>query len=391
MSMYPFAMWDSPDRSVHSSMTRRNALKLARQGDARAIAILMNQSLRTKGITVDATFNEGCLWIVLEGNPTPRQRDMVRFVYSGITRLNIPSLKLVRIYGVRSGQPAPVWSEDIIFGSGRSESSPSKFSGSVPDKAKPIEPSSSVPSRAPLTEPAPPDRFTPPQPDMTSTTPAQRFATASLSDVLTSRTIATPERATSESVTAAETGIRHRVRMPVPLTQPVASQLRLMSLLKVLTTVTILVAGGSLVQLVDQLSQVQNLEDALLKVVGGAVMLIVAVVALCALFHRNGIHLHPKYAQAAYIRLGLAFLVNVGCALLLLIAVTTGLITPSPIVILPLFFACIAFWVAGCCSLSKAKGYHPLCGVVGVLLLDGAVVLSLLPDRGVSTKHSAHK
>lgn len=388
--MYPFAMWDRPARSAHSSITRRNALKLARQGDARAIAILMNQSLRTKGITVDATFNEGCLWIVLEGNPTPRQRDMVRFVYSGITRLNIPSLKLVRIYGVRSGQSAPVWSEDLIFEPGRSESGSSVI-GTATVGTVPIEAPHPASSRVPLSEPAPTDRPTYPQANTPQTTPAQRFAKAALSDVLISRVATDPEKANLEDVAIAESRVRHRVRMPVPLTQPVASQLRLMSLLKVLTTVTILVAGGSLFQIINQLTPEQQLEDVLPQVAGSAAMLMVAVLALVVLFRRNGIHLHPKHAQSTYIRLGLAFLVNIGCALLLLITVTTGLITPSPIVILPLFFACIAFWIAGCCSLAKAKGYHPLFGIAGVLLLDGAVVMSLLPDRGVSKHHSAQK
>lgn len=114
MPMYPFALWDTPTRSTHSS-TRRNALKLARQGNARAIATLMNHTLMAKGITARVSLQEGCLWVVLEGNAVPQQKDMMRFVYSGVSRLEIPTLKVVRVYGMRTGQANPVWSEDIFL------------------------------------------------------------------------------------------------------------------------------------------------------------------------------------------------------------------------------------------------------------------------------------
>ncbi|MEG4036193.1 hypothetical protein QUA03_20450 [Microcoleus sp. S36b_A4] len=45
-------------------MTQPNILELAKQGDAKAIALLLNRQLQAKGITAAASLKDGCLPLV---------------------------------------------------------------------------------------------------------------------------------------------------------------------------------------------------------------------------------------------------------------------------------------------------------------------------------------
>ncbi|WP_416666645.1 hypothetical protein [Egbenema bharatensis] len=371
-----------PVRSNHLS-SRRSALKLARQGNARSIATLMNYSLKIRGITARANFQEGCLWVTLEGNPVPRQKDMVRFVYGGISRLNIPELKIVRVYGMRIGQTTPVWSQDIRLDQPYDDEIEESDAG-IP----PLRVSGSAQSLKQIYSKLNSDTETLldfasdlSDPSVAVSRSGQRFADAPLSELLgegggVKRDRSMPAHGI-ETVTQGQ-----RLRLSFPLTEPVPSQRRLMALLKVLTAITILVAVGSLWQVMAPLKGLPGMDDPLmLRVVGSAALLSMAIVAWFALSYRRGTNLHPKYAQQSYVRLGFAFLVNIGSALLLMLLFGLGILAPSSSVILPLFALCVGFWMMGCYSLAKAKGYHPLWGLAGILLLDGAVLLSIFPDR----------
>jgi hypothetical protein len=390
--MYPFALWDVSTRST--SATRRNALKLARQGNARAIATLMNHSLKSKGITARASLQEECLWVVLEGNPTPRRRDMVRFVQSGVSRLEMPSLKVVRIYGMRTGQTVPAWSEALLLDESVNRSINATLSKTNDDLShhlkqdlgiSVLEPNLDAQTAetgiAPLQVTGSAERlqeiYLKETYTKNGTSPSFSQRTdAALSDLVGDRPISPARIDLSSSSTASD------FRPVLPLTAPVASQLRLMAFLKVLTAITILVAVGSAAQVLVPLKGFPGINDPLmLRVMGSGALLGMAILAWVALFRRSGINLHPKYAQRAYVRLSLALLVNVGLALLLMVLFGLGILTPTPVVILPLFAVCIGLWMMGCCALAKAKGYSPLLGIVGILLLDGAVLLSIFPDR----------
>jgi hypothetical protein len=48
------------------NQTQPNLLELAKQGNAKAIATLINRQLQPKGITAKAAFKDGCLQIMLE-------------------------------------------------------------------------------------------------------------------------------------------------------------------------------------------------------------------------------------------------------------------------------------------------------------------------------------
>lgn len=88
-------------------------LELAKQGDATAIAALMNHHLQPKGVTATATLEDGCLQVALESQQVPNQPSLIEFVQKGITNLGVDAIKRVRVYGVQTGKTTPVWEQDI--------------------------------------------------------------------------------------------------------------------------------------------------------------------------------------------------------------------------------------------------------------------------------------
>lgn len=86
---------------------------LAKQGNPRAIATLMNQSLQPKGITAKVALKDGCLQIMLESTQVPNQTSLVAFVRKGVTSLGISSVERVKVYGKQSGEEFPAWNQDF--------------------------------------------------------------------------------------------------------------------------------------------------------------------------------------------------------------------------------------------------------------------------------------
>ncbi len=76
-------------------MSQQNILELAKQGDAQAIASLMNRQLKPKGITAKATVNDLYLQIMLLSDETPNQQALVEFIRKGLTGLKITSIEMV--------------------------------------------------------------------------------------------------------------------------------------------------------------------------------------------------------------------------------------------------------------------------------------------------------
>ena len=84
-------------------MTQTNILELAKQGDAKAIAALMNRQLQPKGIITKVAMNDSCLQILLESAEVPDQQALVTFICKGITGLGAELIEKVKIYGLQAG------------------------------------------------------------------------------------------------------------------------------------------------------------------------------------------------------------------------------------------------------------------------------------------------
>lgn len=94
-------------------MTAPTVRDLARQGDAAAIAMLINRSLNPQAITAAVRINNNCLEILLEAlTSAPAQSAMVERIRKGLIALEVP-IQQVQLHGRQTGAPFPDWSVEI--------------------------------------------------------------------------------------------------------------------------------------------------------------------------------------------------------------------------------------------------------------------------------------
>jgi hypothetical protein len=96
---------------MNSTTTQPNLLELAKQGNAQAIATLMNRQLQPKGITVKVSLSGDCLMVVAESIEPPEQLFLVNFIRKGMTNLKIEAIKRVVVRGQATGNTARAWRE----------------------------------------------------------------------------------------------------------------------------------------------------------------------------------------------------------------------------------------------------------------------------------------
>jgi hypothetical protein len=89
----------------------QDALRLARQGDAQAIAFLISQALEPRGVRVRAMREQSCLHVLLEAAQVPKP-DLARFVRGGIVCLGTRSIESLRVYGRQLGMLSPDWTQE---------------------------------------------------------------------------------------------------------------------------------------------------------------------------------------------------------------------------------------------------------------------------------------
>jgi hypothetical protein len=95
-------------------ISQPSPLELAKQGNVEAIAALMNRSLQPKGITVvKAAFKDSCLQILLESAQVPNQQALVALIRKQVKGLNSASIKQVKLYGRKTGEEIPAWSQEL--------------------------------------------------------------------------------------------------------------------------------------------------------------------------------------------------------------------------------------------------------------------------------------
>ncbi|MBF2008241.1 MAG: hypothetical protein IGS49_23050 [Chlorogloeopsis fritschii C42_A2020_084] len=94
-------------------MTQANILELARQGDAKAIASLMNSQLQLKNVTAKVSCDNTHLEIKFQSIQVPEQENLVKYVRQEIMGLKTVCIKNVKIYGFQEGKLAPLWSQEL--------------------------------------------------------------------------------------------------------------------------------------------------------------------------------------------------------------------------------------------------------------------------------------
>lgn len=96
-------------------MIQQNVLEIAKQGNAKAIAALVHQSLKRRDITVRAALKDNCLHVVLESVQTPDQQALVPFVRQAVIELKVKAIKAMRIYGRQRGKEFSSWISEFKF------------------------------------------------------------------------------------------------------------------------------------------------------------------------------------------------------------------------------------------------------------------------------------
>lgn len=91
-------------------------LKLAKRGDEKAIASLLNHLCQDRAIqVVEATLNHGCLRIVLESLEICDRDSSVALLHQAVTDLTIDSAKSLMICARQPGKYVPLWSETLAL------------------------------------------------------------------------------------------------------------------------------------------------------------------------------------------------------------------------------------------------------------------------------------
>ncbi|MBL1173764.1 hypothetical protein [Pantanalinema sp. GBBB05] len=90
-----------------------NLLDRAKQGDPKAIAALMNRSLQPKGIFVKTELQGDCLEVFLEALDIPEQQTLTAYIRRGLENLRLRSITTVRVYGHKTGDEQPAWSDEF--------------------------------------------------------------------------------------------------------------------------------------------------------------------------------------------------------------------------------------------------------------------------------------
>ena len=101
---------------------QQNLLELAKQGNSRAIAALINHSLRSKEITAKVNLKGNSLQILVESDKALDQELITQFLVRGIKQLNIKSIDSIKVFGKQSGQDFPDWTQDIPIKNNSKES-----------------------------------------------------------------------------------------------------------------------------------------------------------------------------------------------------------------------------------------------------------------------------
>lgn len=94
-------------------MADPNMLKLAKQGNPKAIAAMINRSLRAKHIVAKVNRKEDHLQVLVESAQVPDPKATVSFIHQGLTKLGVETIKTVQVYGRQQGQDSPAWHQSF--------------------------------------------------------------------------------------------------------------------------------------------------------------------------------------------------------------------------------------------------------------------------------------
>lgn len=90
-------------------ITSLSLLERAKQGNAEAIAGLMNDVLRPQDVWVKAALDADCLQVMLKSPDALNQATCIAFLRRGLLKLQPETIAQVRAYAWRTGDAFPQW------------------------------------------------------------------------------------------------------------------------------------------------------------------------------------------------------------------------------------------------------------------------------------------
>ncbi len=100
---------DSSDRGYQQQL-----VAMAKQGNPKAIAALIDRVLQPKGITATAGFKDGWLHVILESAQRPNQQDTATYIYKKLCTLKSQFFNKVKIHGRQSGNKTVAWTQEFV-------------------------------------------------------------------------------------------------------------------------------------------------------------------------------------------------------------------------------------------------------------------------------------
>jgi poly-gamma-glutamate capsule biosynthesis protein CapA/YwtB (metallophosphatase superfamily) len=98
---------------VEAFVSQQDILNLAKEGDPRAIAFLIDQALHSFGVTAKASRENDTLHLLLEAEQLPAEEACLRVAIKGLQRLQANNVYSVTVYGRQAGQQMPAWTKTV--------------------------------------------------------------------------------------------------------------------------------------------------------------------------------------------------------------------------------------------------------------------------------------
>lgn len=113
-------------------MNQRSLIELARQGDATAIATLLNHSLQLRGIIASTNVQGECLQVMLVAEEVPDAKTATEWIRTVLINLGQSLIHRVKVYGRQAGNEFPAWTKEFFL----SDSPPQAIEASGPPQPR---------------------------------------------------------------------------------------------------------------------------------------------------------------------------------------------------------------------------------------------------------------
>ena len=92
-------------------MVQYRFIQLARQGNSKAIATLLNNKLHSKGINAKVSVVNNCLYILLESDELPERSIIIYIVRNQLLEVKLDAIKIVKLSFKRYIDKYPTWGQ----------------------------------------------------------------------------------------------------------------------------------------------------------------------------------------------------------------------------------------------------------------------------------------